>query len=77
MQAHKKLCDVYGENAFELRQCQDWFTKFRSEDFDVKDAPRSGKTIEVDDDKIKALMESNRRLTIREIAKTLNLSKSS
>ncbi|EZA47187.1 Histone-lysine N-methyltransferase SETMAR [Ooceraea biroi] len=77
VQAHTKLCDVYGEDALKLRQCQNWFTKFRSGDFNVKDAPRSGRPIEIDDDKRKALIDSNRRLTTREIAENLNISKSS
>ncbi|EZA48369.1 hypothetical protein X777_13935, partial [Ooceraea biroi] len=51
---------IYGEDALKLRQCQNWFTKFRSGDFNVKDAPRSGRPIEIDDDKIKALIDSNR-----------------
>ncbi|EZA46710.1 Histone-lysine N-methyltransferase SETMAR [Ooceraea biroi] len=77
VQAHKKLRDVYGEDALKLRQCQNWFTKFRSRDFNVKDAPRSGRPIEIDDDKIKALIDSNRRLTTRESAENLNVLKSS
>ncbi|EZA53745.1 Histone-lysine N-methyltransferase SETMAR, partial [Ooceraea biroi] len=68
---------IYGEDALKLRQCQNWVTKFQSGDFNVKDAPRSGRPIEIDDDKIKALIDSNRRLTTREIAENLNISKSS
>ena len=44
---------VYSENVIKLWQCQNWFAKFRFGDFDVKDAPRSGSPIEVDDDKIR------------------------
>ncbi|KYQ53157.1 hypothetical protein ALC60_07887 [Trachymyrmex zeteki] len=44
-------------------------------DFDVKDAPRSGKSIEIDDDKIEAF-DSNRCLITRKITKSLNISKS-
>ena len=29
VQAHKRLCDVYGEDVLKLRQCQNWFAKFR------------------------------------------------
>ena len=50
---------------------------FCSGDFDFKDAPRSGHPTEVDDDKIKAMLENNRRSTrstTREIAKKLNIS---
>ncbi|EZA52415.1 Histone-lysine N-methyltransferase SETMAR, partial [Ooceraea biroi] len=77
VQARKKLSDVYGEDALKLRQCQNSFTKFRSADFNAKDAPRSGRPIEIDGDEIKALIDSNRRLTTREIAENLNISKSS
>ena len=42
-------------------------------DFDLKDAPRSGRPTEVDDDKIKAMIENNRRSTTREIAEKLNI----
>lgn len=47
--AHNNLCDVYGKNALKLHQCQNWFAKFSSGDFDVKDAPSSGRPIEVND----------------------------
>ena len=39
--ARKKLYDVYGEKSLTERQCQNWFARFRSEDFHLKDAPRS------------------------------------
>ena len=40
VQARKKLTDVYGEGVLTVRQCQNWFAKFRSGNFDVEDAPR-------------------------------------
>ena len=39
-----------------VRQCQNWFAKFRSGNFDVEDAPRSGRSVEADKDTIKALV---------------------
>ena len=74
MQARKKLYDVYGEKSLTESQCQNWFARFRSKDFDLKDAPRSGPPIEVDDDNIKAIIENFRRSTTREIAEKLNIS---
>ena len=74
MQAQKKLYDVYSENSLIERQCQNCFAPFCSGDFDLKDAPRFGRPIEVDDDKIKAMIENNRRNTTREIAEKLNMS---
>ena len=50
----KKLYDVYGEKSLTERQCQNGFARFRSGDFHLKDAPRSGRPTEIDDDKIKA-----------------------
>lgn len=74
--ARKKLSEVYGNDVLTERQCQNWFAKFRSGKFDVEDAPRSGRPVEADDDTIKALIDANRRITIREIAERLNLSNS-
>ena len=74
VQAWKKLYDVYGEKSLTERQCQNWFARFRSEDFDLKDVSRSGRPTEIDDDKIKAMIANNRRSKTREIAEKLNIS---
>ncbi|GFV51230.1 histone-lysine N-methyltransferase SETMAR [Trichonephila clavipes] len=74
--ARKKLTDVNGEGVLTVRQCQNWFAKFRSGTFVVEDAPRSGRPVEADKDAIKALVDANRRITTREIGLWLNLSNS-
>ena len=56
VQARKKLYDVYGEKSLTGRQYQNWFARFRSGDFDLKDAPRCEFPTEVYDDKIKAMI---------------------
>ncbi|CAK1597914.1 unnamed protein product [Parnassius mnemosyne] len=76
VQARKKLTDVYGEGVLTVRQCQNWFAKFRSGNFDVEDAPRSGRPVEADKDAIKALVDVNRRITTPEFRLRLNLSNS-
>ena len=73
-QAHKKLCAVYDDEALKERQCQNWFDKFRSGDFSLKDEKRSGRPVEVDDDLIKAIIDSDRHSTTREIAEKLHVS---
>lgn len=73
VQARKKLCVVYGKDVLSERRGQNWFSKFRSGNFDLKHAPRSGRPIEADDDKIKTLVDANCRITTREIAEKLNL----
>jgi len=72
-QVAKKLRDVYGDEALKGRQCQNWFRKFRSGDFSLKDEPRSGRPNEVDDDQIKALIELDRHVTERKIGEKLNI----
>ena len=59
---------------FTERQCQNWFARFCSENFDIKDAPRSGRPTDVVDDKIKAMIENNRHSTTREFAEKFNIS---
>ena len=73
-QAHKKLCAVYGNEALKERQCRNWFVRFRSGDFSLKNAQRSGRPIEVDETHIKATIDSDRHSTTRDIAEKLNVS---
>lgn len=41
VQAHKKICDVYGEDSLKLRQCQNWFSKCRSGDLILVELQRN------------------------------------
>ena len=75
-QAAKSLRDVYGEETLTDRQCRNWFKKFRSGDFSLKDEERSGQPNEVYHDQIKAIIESDRHVTEREIEEMLNIPKS-
>ena len=47
MQVRKKLYDIYSEKSLTERQYWNWFARFRSRDFLLKDAPRSGRPTEV------------------------------
>ena len=71
-QAHKKLCAVYGDEALKERQSK--LVWQISGDFLLKDEKRSGRPVEVDDDLIKAIIDSDRHSTTREIAKKLHVS---
>ncbi|EFN89183.1 Histone-lysine N-methyltransferase SETMAR, partial [Harpegnathos saltator] len=73
-QAHKWLCALYGNEALKERQCQNWLARFRSGDFSLKNAQRSGRPVEVDETHIKAIIDSDRHSTTRDIAEKLNLS---
>ena len=55
---------MYGEEALKDRQCRNWFDKFHSGDFSLKDEQRSGRSNEIDDDQIKAIIESVRNVNV-------------
>lgn len=61
------MCCVWGRRRRE-QQHQNWFTKFCSGDFPLKNQQRSGRSVEADDDKIKTIIDSDRHSTYREIA---------
>ncbi|OAD62534.1 Histone-lysine N-methyltransferase SETMAR [Eufriesea mexicana] len=73
-QARKKLCAVYGNEALKERLCQNWFAKFHSGDISLKSAQQSGLPVEVDETRIKAIIDSDLHSTTREIAEKLNVS---
>ena len=72
-EAHRKICGVYGDDALTERAAQKWFAKFRSGDTSLEDGPRNGRPTEVDSNDIKALVEQDRTLKVREIAETLKI----
>ena len=49
VQAWKNLYDLYGEKSLTECPCQNWFARFRSGEFILKDAPRSERPTQVDD----------------------------
>ena len=73
-EAHKEICEVYGVNCSMERTCQNLFNIFCSRDFSLKDDQHSGRHSEVDDDIMKATIESNHHITVQKIAKQLNVS---
>ena len=77
-QAAEKLRDMYGEEALKDRQCRNWFDKSRSGDFSLKDEQHSdsGQPNEVGDDQIKAIIESDRHVTVRKIEEIFKILKS-
>ena len=53
--------------------CQKWFEKFRAGDFLLDDAPRSGRTAEVDSDEIKTLIKYSQLSTVQKIDDILKI----
>ena len=65
----QKNCVVNGQGAMTDRK---WLARFRAADFSLDNAPRSGRPVEVDSNKIQTLIENNQCYTMQEIA---NISK--
>ena len=58
-EAHRKICAVYGTETVTKRTCQNWFAKFRSGKYSVQDALRPGRPSEINEDRLKALLETD------------------
>ncbi|XP_049307894.1 histone-lysine N-methyltransferase SETMAR-like isoform X2 [Bactrocera dorsalis] len=72
-QATNAICEVYGDDAVSVRVAQQWFARFRSGNFVVRDAPRSGRPIVEKVDEIMEKIELDRHISSHDIAKELNI----
>ncbi len=72
-QAREKICGVYGQDTLSKATAKRWFARFRSGNFDVKDAPRSGRPITEKVDEILEMIEQDRHISTYDIAKELNI----
>ena len=71
--AHKKICAHYGEGTLCESVVRKWFARFRSGNFDVKDAPRSGRPCTEKVDEILAKVKEDRHISTRSIAEDLGI----
>lgn len=75
-ESHRLLLDAYGEDTPSSTTCKHWFKRFRDGDFDVEDKLRSGRPKQFEDDDLKALVDADPSQTQKQLAATLNISKS-
>jgi len=71
-QAAENVNSVYGSDTVSQSRA---IRRFRFGNFDVKDAPRSGRPIIEKGDKIMEIVESDRHVSIVSIAQKLNIAK--
>ncbi|GFX94302.1 histone-lysine N-methyltransferase SETMAR [Trichonephila clavipes] len=64
---------VYGSDTVTANYVQYWFRRFRSGIFNVKDAPRTGRTVVENVDKITEIIEVNRHVSSRSIVLKLKI----
>ncbi|XP_055309127.1 centrosomal protein of 290 kDa-like [Sitodiplosis mosellana] len=72
-EAHRMLSDTYGEQAPSERSCREWFHRFKSGDFDMKDKERSGRPEAIEDVDLQALLDEDPTQTQKELALQLNV----
>ena len=63
-----------GKGAIAERTARDWYAKFKNGNFDLKHAPRSGRSIEFDEERLNQLLHENSRQTTRELAEKMECS---
>jgi len=77
-EAHEMLTLVYGDAAVTMKTVYKWFERFRSGRESVEDEERSGRPstskTQENVERVREMIRSNRRLTVREISEDLNIS---
>ncbi|CAG0892107.1 unnamed protein product [Darwinula stevensoni] len=69
--AHRRLCQAFGEGVISEKTCFDWFARFESGNYCVEDKPRSGRPSEFDDGALLQIVEADPRMTTRDMAAVL------
>ncbi|CAK9825563.1 Mariner Mos1 transposase, partial [Anthophora retusa] len=67
------ICSALGENAVTYKTCKKWFQRFRSGNFDLNDAERSGTPKKVEDEELEQLLNEDPCQTQHELAEELGV----
>ena len=68
------LVEVYNDSAPSDKTCREWFRRFKSDNFDMKNKERSGQPRACEDKELQALDEDPRQT--QKLAETLNCTQS-
>ena len=71
-EATRDICAVYGKDARAERTARDSFARFKHDNLDLNDAPRSGRPAEMDEDQLGHLLKEDGRQTCRELGEKMN-----
>jgi transposase len=74
--AAKNISNAKGETPVSHATASNWFNRFKENNFELKDEPRSGRPIEVDLDHLKVFIQEEPKQTTRCLANTLGCSQS-
>ena len=72
-ESHRLLVELYGEHSLSKTQCFEWFQRFQSGDFDVKDKDHPGQVKKFEDEELEALLDQDSCQTQEELAKSLGV----
>jgi len=75
-ETHRLLVNIYGEHAPLKTSCKEWFRRFNSDDFDVRDKERKGAPKKFEDAELQALLGEDSCLSLDRLAKELNVDRS-
>jgi hypothetical protein len=70
IKCHRIMCTVLGM----IWHCEGLVRKFNDNDFEIPEAKHSGRSTDVDDDRLRELVEENDYSTTRVLAKELDVS---
>ena len=70
-ETHRMLSSTYGKAALSERTCREWFQRFKSGDFDIKDRHGGGKENIFEDSEMEALLTEDSCQTQKETAESL------
>jgi len=71
-EAARDINTVYGENFIAERTARKWFARFKEGDFSLDDAPRSGRPVDFDEERLQTILREDNRQTTRELAEKLD-----
>ncbi|VDO23931.1 unnamed protein product [Heligmosomoides polygyrus] len=66
--AFQDICETYGVDVILQKSCENWFTKFCSRNFSLKEEQRSGQPVGTDEGHLMGLIEADRHTTVRVLA---------
>lgn len=69
----RRINGAFGEGTVSDRTAREWFARFRKGEFNLQDSFRSGRESDVDNDRLRQLVESDPRRTTRELAQDLGV----
>ena len=73
-ESHRMLVEAYSEHALGKSQCFEWFKKFKSDDFDVRNEERGKSPKKFEDSELQALDEDDVQ-TQQQLADQLNVTR--